>query len=188
MTAKKVTKEYTEYDKKIREYYLKCFLSEFSKIIIFFITFLFLDLLPQYIIALLTLMVLRNNGGGLHFKHYLSCLLVSFFFLYGSIYLATYITPPRLSLCICTFFCSLAGYCLVPITSANRPSATLVQIRKSKQKTIIIIFVFFILMCICPLNKFLYIVYWTVILHIVQLIIAQFIKEVTVYVGYRNKI
>lgn len=178
MIKKKITKEYTEYEKKLREYYLKCFISEFSKIVTFFIFSVFLNVIYEYIVSLIALMILRNNGGGLHFKHYLSCLLVSFLFVYGSIYLSVYVTPPRIILCISTALCILLGYYLVPITSSNRPDATSAQIQKSKQHTLFIISIFFIMMCICPLTIYLYIVYWTVILHILQLIIARFLKEV----------
>ncbi len=178
MITKKVTREYTEYEKKLQEYYWKCFLSEFSKIVIFFIVSIFLNLTCEYIVALLVLMILRNNGGGLHFKHYLSCLFVSFLFLYGSIYLAINVMPSRIILCLSTALCALLGHYLVPITSSNRPDATPEQQKKSKQHTLFIIFIFFITMCICPLNSYLYIEFWTVILHIMQLVIAKFIKEV----------
>ena len=78
MKNSRIAKENIEYEKKMNEYYLKCFLLEFSKICIFFIFFSLLGLIPEYLIALLSLMLLRSNGGGLHYKHYISCLAVSF--------------------------------------------------------------------------------------------------------------
>lgn len=172
------SKELTEYEKKLQEYYWKCFISEFSKIIFFFLFFTLLGFTKEYFVALLSLMLLRNNGGGLHCKHYISCLLVSFLFLFGSILLAIYITPPRSIICISTLICILPGYYLVPITSCNRPAATPLQIKKSKFRTLILLSLFFILVCICPANRYLYIGFWTVILHIAQLTLAHFIKEV----------
>lgn len=116
MKNSRIAKENIDYEKKMNEYYLKCFLLEFSKICIFFIFFSLLGLIPEYLIALLSLMLLRSNGGGLHYKHYISCLSVSFLFLCGSITLATYITPPTILACFTSLLCSLIGYWLVPIT------------------------------------------------------------------------
>lgn len=178
MSEKRVAKEYSAYEKKLQEYYWKCFISEFSKIIIFFVVFMLLNLTREYIVALVCLMVLRNHGGGLHCKHYLSCLLVSFAFLCGSILLGTYITPPQFFIYTATLLCTIIGYYLVPITSSNRPEATFEQIRKSKRNTVIIILLFFVLICVCPYNTYLNISFWTVILHILQLLVAHFTKEV----------
>lgn len=178
MFNKRIAKEYSEYEKELQEYYWKCFISEFSKIIIFLLIFIFLNLTKEYIAALLYLMLLRNNGGGLHCKHYVSCLLVSFTFLFGSILLAMYVTPPQIFIYISILLSALIGYHLVPITSTNRPAATFEQVKKSKRTTTVIILLFFILLCICPHNTYIYIGYWTIILHIFQLIIAYSIKEV----------
>ncbi len=177
MNRKKNTKEYTEYEKRLIKYYQKCFISEFSKICVFFIIFMFLDVLPEYMIALLTLITLRSNSGGLHYKHYLSCFIVSFLFLYCSIFLSKYVMPPKSILFISTLLCALIGYTLTPITSSQRPPATDSQIKKCKRNTTIVILFFFLLICICPQVSYIYICYWTVILHILQLIVAH-IKEV----------
>lgn len=177
MNRKRVSKKYTEYEKKLIEYYWKCFISEFSKICIFFIIFMILGLLPEYFVALFTLITLRSNGGGLHFDHYISCLAVSFTFLYGSIFLSKYVLPPQGIIYVSVLLCVLIGYHLVPITSSNRPPATSIQIQRSKRNTVIIILLFFITMCTCPNISYIYICYWTVILHILQLIIA-YLKEV----------
>lgn len=175
----KSKRELTEREKKLNEYYWKCFLSEFSKICIFLVIFILLGLTKEYLFALLYLMILRNNGGGLHCKHYTSCLLVSFTFLYSSIMLAIHITPSKPVSCTSILLCALLGYFLVPVTSSNRPAATPNQITKSKRNTIIIILLFFILICFCPYNIYIFIGYWTVTLHIIQLIIAHITKEVT---------
>lgn len=121
MNTKRLTREYSEYERKLHRYYWKGFIYEFSKICIFFVIFAFLGLIPEYIIALITLMSLRSNGGGLHFNHYISCLVVSFVFLYSSIFLTLHIIPSQIIVYISMLLCALIGYTLVPITSANRP-------------------------------------------------------------------
>ena len=171
-------REYSEYEKKLHKYYWTGFISEFSKICIFLIVFALLELTPEYLIALFTLMSLRCFGGGLHFNHYVSCLGVSFAFLFSSIFLSAHIVPTQFIVCISMILCSLIGYVLVPVTSTNRPPATSEQIKKSKKCTVIIILFYFILVYICSNTTWAYICYWTVILHILQLIIAHAKKEV----------
>lgn len=178
MLRTKSTKGLTAYERKLREYYWKCLISEFSKVFIFLIIFMSLQITKEYFIALLFLMVLRNSGGGLHCNHYTSCLIVSFFFLCSSILLSMELQPTRVILCICTILGGIISYYLVPITSSNRPQATSAQIIKSKRNTTIIIFIVFILMLTCPLNTYLYIGFWTIMLHTIQLLVAFFIKEV----------
>lgn len=181
MLKSKNKRELTEREKKLNEYYWKCFLSEFSKMCIFLVIFLFIDLTREYFFALLYLMVLRNNGGGLHCKHYISCLLVSFAFLYSSILLAIHVTPAKPFACISVLLCTLLGYLSVPITSSNRLPATPVQIAKCKRNTTIIMLLFFVLICLCHYNTYILIGYWTIILHILQLIIAHVIKGVKIH-------
>lgn len=181
MLKLKNKRELTEREKKLNEYYWKCFLSEFSKICIFFVIFLLLGLTKEYFFALLYLMVLRSNGGGLHCKHYISCLLVSFTFLYSSILLAIHVTPARTFACISILLCTFGGYFLVPVTSDNRPAATPEQIAKCRHNTLIIMLLFFVLICLCHYNTYILIGYWTIILHILQLIIAHGTREVNMH-------
>lgn len=184
----KTKREYTEYELKLKKYYRLCFLSEFSKILIFFLIFLFLRLVPEYFISLLFLLPLRNHGGGLHFNHYITCLIVSFSFLCGSIFLALYVTPSKIFMCITCLVCIMLGYHLVPVTSSNRPPATAEQVRKSKRNTAIILTLFSAIICICPYHTFWYIGYWTIILHISQLILSHILKEVTSHVRLGHQI
>lgn len=188
MLKTKAKKELTDMDKKLLKYYFACLISELSKVFIFLLIFIYLKLFKEYLFALLFLMILRNNGGGLHFNNYISCLLVSFLFLYSSIHLTIYISLPQYIIQISILVCALIGYILVPITSNNRPSATLTQIKKSKRNTLFIIVSFFILVCICPNNIPILIGYWTIILHIEQLIIAYFIREVKKHVRLGRQI
>lgn len=170
---KEKIKALSEYELELREYYIKCLISELSKIIIFCLISIPLGLVKEFLVALLLLMMLRSTGGGLHLNHYLSCLFTSFLFLYGSIFLALYIQPAKIIVCACMIFFAIVAYNLVPVTSKNRPEATDIQIRKCKRNTLIIISFLSILMCACSENIYFYICFWTVSLHIFQLFIAH---------------
>lgn len=173
MKSGSLTAEDIAYQKKLQIYMIKALFCEVSKIIIFLLVFMRLNLTKEYFAALIALMLLRNHGGGLHFKHYISCLFVSFLFLYASIQLAYLCQPDRIIMALCTLVCALAGWLLVPITSTSRPPATEQQKKHSKRNTLILILAFCFAICICPLIPYLYIGFWTIILHIFQLVIAH---------------
>lgn len=172
MIIQKRKREYSDYQKKLQRYYRIVFISEFSKIGIFFIIFSLVGLLPEYIIALFALSSLRSNGGGLHFNHYTTCLIVSFLFIFSSIYLAITFRPSQAFISISILVCIIIAYLLVPITSTNRPPATDIQVRKSKRNTTVMLLLYLTLLFFFSNTTGGLICYWTIILHILQLIIA----------------
>lgn len=162
-----------EYERELRIYYLKCILMEGSKIILFILAFWKMGLIWEYWMALLALMLLRNHGGGIHCRTYLSCLAVSFTVLYASILAAQNIYLPAIGNILTLAVCGYLGYKLVPIVSESRPDPTPDIVRRSKWITVIIISVFCILICIRPNNLYINIGVWTIIIHILQLLIAK---------------
>ncbi len=167
----------SKYKKKLLKYLYQCILSEGSKIIIFSIISLKLNIFPEFLVALFMLMLLRTNGGGIHCKHYASCFILSFAMLFGCIFLANLISLPILYMRIITLFCIPVGYFSVPITSTNRPAASNSLIRKCKRNTLLILSAFFILICISPNNLYYRIGFWTIIMHIIQLLVALILMK-----------
>ncbi|MCI8372680.1 MAG: accessory gene regulator B family protein [Lachnospiraceae bacterium] len=143
-----------EYERELRIYYLKCILMEGSKIILFILAFWKMGLIWEYWMALLALMLLRNHGGGIHCRTYLSCLAVSFTVLYASILAAQNIYLPVIGNILTLAICGYLGYKLVPIVSDSRPDPSPDIVRRSKWITVIIISVFCILICIRPNNLY----------------------------------
>lgn len=169
--------ELMEYKRAVKKYILQCVLMEGSKIIIFFVLFYWLNLTSEFLMALFMLMLVRCNGGGLHCKHYVSCLFLSLFIMAGCIYLgltlpiSPYIAP------VILVICGILGYLMVPIVSANRPAPDEKLIRSSKIRTISIIFLYNILICICPYSHYFNIGTWTIIVHILQLLLAKYLQR-----------
>ena len=85
-------------------------LSDVSKLIIMGIFFILTDYFFQYLAAIATLLVLRTCTGGLHFKHYFSCLALSFFLLYIGICQLPKILLPRPLYFILLLLCILINY------------------------------------------------------------------------------
>lgn len=168
--------ELLEYKKELKKYYLTCLWMEGSKIILFFFIFGCMNQMKEFWMALLVLMLLRNNGGGLHCKHYISCFAVSFLVLLGSILIPQYIKLPVKIAAALLVLCAFLGYSLVPIVSESRPEPSPEMVIKSKRITFVIILTFVLLICISPENLYLNIGVWTIFIHIIQLFIAKFTK------------
>ena len=170
-------KNNVSYQKKLVKYFIQCIISEGSKIVMFSIFFWKWNRFSEFAVALFMLMLLRTNGGGIHCKHYISCLLLSFAMMFGTIVLAIEVFLPALLIKIIIGGCAIIGYVLVPITSENRPPASDAVIQKSKRNTMFIIGGYFILICIVSNNLYINIGFWTITLHICQLLLARVLKE-----------
>lgn len=169
--------ELSDYEKEWLKYYLECIFSEGSKIILFLIIFWLLGFIEEFLVALFMLMLVRTNGGGLHFKHYLSCFLVSFLVLYASIMIPKYLHFSTLCSAVILLLCSLISRQLVPIVSDSRPEPTKELISICRKKTTLIILAYILLICICPNHPYTDIGVWTIIIHTIQLVLAKFKKR-----------
>lgn len=172
-----VQKSDSNYEKKLLTYLLQCILSEGSKIILFTVFALYSNCLKEFLAALILLILLRTNGGGIHCRHYFTCLVLSFTVLFGSIVLAVSIPPPAFIMQGLTFGCALMGHRLAPVSSANRPPADSNLIEKCKRNTLVIILIVFTIICIIPNSLYSKIGFWTIILHISQLLLAKFSQK-----------
>lgn len=170
-------REFDDADKEWLHYYLECFFMEGSKIILFLILFGLMKLLPEFIAALIMLMLVRTNGGGLHFRHYFNCFLVSFLVLYAAIRIPDFISLPAPVSVPILIFCCITARQLVPIVSESRPEPTLELIRVCRRKTTLIIAAFILLLCIGPDLPYLDIGVWTIIIHTIQLVLAKLLKR-----------
>ena len=165
-----------EYKKQLIKYLFQCIASESSKLLLFSIFFMKIDLLKEFGFALTIIILLRMHGGGIHFRHYLTCLFVSFSVFGGSIFLGIYVPLPIPISTIIISICTILGYLTVPVTSDNRPSPSCSVVRKSKNYTVLILLIYFMLICIVPTNPYINIGTWSIIIHISQLLLAKFIK------------
>lgn len=166
----------SQYKKEMKQYCLVCLWMEGSKVILFLLIFGILNLVPEYLMALFILMLMRNNGGGIHCKHYISCFAVSLLVLIASIFIPKYINISTNIMIVLLIVCAFLGHTLVPIVSENRPAPTDQLIVRCKRTTFIIILLYCLLVCICPKNLYLDIGSWTIFIHIFQLLIAKFMK------------
>lgn len=152
-------------------------LSEISKIIIMGIFFSYIHYFPQYLVAIAVLLTLRTCTGGLHFKHYFSCFLVSLGIIFAGVCLLPLIPVARPLYFILLLGCIIVNYFLAPIVSSYRPVPNGLQIKKSKRQAFYIITVYALIMFIAPTSRYTIAGFWIILLQSAQLIAAKLIKK-----------
>ena len=87
----KTNYKFSNYEIRLVRYSLLAIFSELSKFLILFFIFSMLKRELAFVTAVIVLLILRSNMGGIHFKHYLSCLFFTFmFFSFPSSFFLTY--------------------------------------------------------------------------------------------------
>lgn len=167
----------SRYEFELRKFIFLAFLSEFSKIIIFAFIFYSLDFFTEYWFSLFFLFLYRGNSGGIHCKHYTSCLLLSFAVLYSNVKLGLSIFLAKDIMLLISIICALICYLLTPVQAKTRPPASKELIKKAKYKTLLSILLFIVFLLLTKATIAVNLGFWMLILHTIQLIIAYYISR-----------
>lgn len=174
----KTENNYSDNDIKKIQYVLEAFLSDISKLLIMGILFYHLHYFPEYLGAVTVLMFIRTNSGGLHFKHYLTCLIFSFLLIFCSVViLPKLIIIDRLFMTAGLIGCICIIFLLEPVRCIYRPVPGKDLIRLCHINTFKYIFLFLVISYVLPPNPIITCGFWTVTLQILQLIIANILKK-----------
>lgn len=180
MTGTKSTIEKTELSKLelARIHYLfLCLFSEGSKLLIMYVVFHSLHMTREYFITLIVLLSVRNFSGGIHLKHYTSCLLFTFGFILSIILVSRTVVLNNMVesglLLIAAVLLLITG----PITSDSRPALSPEQ-DKSFRRTGFVIILIYALLLFCMKTLACHdLIFWVIVFQILQLIAAKIIKE-----------
>lgn len=158
-------------------YFFSCIIYEGSKIILFFIFFAATHRLKGFLYSLIILLPLRIISGGLHFKHYLTCLAFSFGYFYlVNVPLSKLIPEYSIALTILCV-CMVINYLTGPIVSSARPALPLKRIQRGKFHILVITCYETLLTALFYDTKLAPIGFWTITLHSIQLLIANIHKK-----------
>lgn len=158
-------------------YLISCIIYEGSKLFVFSLFFGYFHQLDSFVYSLMTLLPLRIISGGLHFKHYISCLVFSFLYLYlVNVTLMPLKLPLGISI-ILLYICAVTNYKFGPITSSSRPKLKPEEIRKGKLYIFIATCYELMLTVLFYDTPISVVGFWTIILHTLQLIIANYRKK-----------
>ena len=185
----KVQAEYgfSDYQIKLLRFSFTGILYDVSKTLIFFIFFLAIDRLPEFLFAVVPLILLRTRGGGLHFHKYWTCFLASFVYLYTVICILPSMVPVHpLVVYLILLLCAVLDYMIGSASLKERPvvkeefmiNKKKESIKKAKIQSFQVVFIVAVLFYIFPDSKYLIVSFWTVVLHTLQLSITKILWEV----------
>ncbi len=159
--------------KKLFVYYLKCILYDVSKLVLFLFIFGLLHLLPEFLLTFVVQFPLRTISGGLHFRHYWSCFAFSLVYLFLIIALSSKILIPFEIGVILLLLCVIIIYQIGQVRSPSRPSLSDKELLHRKRTALIAAGCEAIIAVLVYQMTFAPIIYWSIILHTLQLIIGK---------------
>lgn len=158
-------------------YFIISILSETSKLLLIGFFFFHIQRFTLFVTAAIVLCLLRITTGGVHFRHYVSCLAMSFLIFFVGICMLEpfYLTKPtQLLLLVC---CMLINYCCAPVVSCFRPIPDGIKVRHSKIRSFWLITSFSVVLFIFPQNQYINVGFWMIILQTIQLFAAKIQKR-----------
>ena len=168
---------FTDYQIKVIRYRLLSFLSESSKTLLMGFLFYQLGHLSEFLFAVQVLLFLRTCTGGIHLKHYVTCLFATtagFYFAVCALPLIPVTKPVQL---IMLFLCFAGNAYAAPVVSCYRPEPDGISIHKSKVQATVVICIYAALLYVIPEHPLITVGFWIIILQSTQLVAAKLIKQ-----------
>ena len=164
-------------EQKFMTFRIKCMLYDMSKVILFVAFFAAIHQLDSFVYAFLIFFPVRQVSGGLHFKHYASCLIFSFVYMYAAVVLLAPIKLALAAVIPILAICATVIYMIGPILAPTRPALTKQEFAERRLKAFKIICYEIVLTILFFNSDLASAGYWTIILHTMQLMIAWIIKN-----------
>ncbi len=168
---------YTDFQIGQIRYVIMSLLSEFSKLLIMGIFFYCINLFGQYITAAFILCMIRTCAGGLHFKHYITCFLVSFGIFFAGVTMGVHFLCSKWYALIILTICIIIHFVCAPIVSSYKPTPSGVMILRAKRQSFTVITLFAIAFYIIPENMYMNTGLWIIVLQSLQLVVAKLTNE-----------
>lgn len=159
----------TDYQYKVLQWLGKTFIAETSKLLVMFLYFHYFSLTKEYLLAIILFWILRFNGGGLHCKTYWGCFLLSFIYMVFSIQLLPKLLLPKIFYICMLIICVALLLKIGPIASQFRKHLPKNILSHYKVTLFQILLLFFIIMVVLPLNTYLIIGFWVILIHTLQM-------------------
>lgn len=185
----KIQKEYefSDYQIKLLRFSFTGILYDLSKTLIFMIYFCIIGKFPEFLFALVPLVLLRTRSGGIHFKKYWTCFFFSFLYFCLVIHvLPGLVSVHPLAVYPVLLVCAVSDYLVGPNTLKEKVAvqdAVLKDeqnrwIKKAKIECFQVVLIVAVLCFLFPGNRYINVSFWTVVVHAVQLVITKIMREV----------
>ncbi len=165
-------------EQKLVIFGLKCALYDISKVIIFAVFFAAVHKFDCFVYAFLIFFPVRQASGGLHFRHYTSCLIFSFAYMYAVIMLLAPFKIALAALIPILAVCAGVIYLIGPISAPTRPALTRQEFTERRIKAFKIVCYEIVLTVLFFESDLASVGYWVIILHTMQLMIAFIIRNI----------
>lgn len=163
--------EFTNYQTAQLRYFFLTIFGELSKLLI--LAVIFHDKLSVFIWAVFILHLARSSSGGIHCKTYWGCFFLSLIYMFLSIELLPMVPINKFFEMTGLLACIVISYHIGPITSGLHPVLSDKVCMKLKNKLVILIFTFYIMLYIMPQNQYMTVGFWVIILNTLQLTVAK---------------
>lgn len=185
----KIQEEYgfSDYQIKLLRFSFTGILYDLSKTLILGIYFCIIGRFPEFLFALIPLVLLRIRSGGIHFRKYWTCFFFSFLYFCLAIHILPVLVPMHpLAVYPVLLVCAVTYYLVGPNTlkekivvrDAVMKDAQSSRIKKAKIECFQVVLIVAILCFLFPENRYLIVSFWTVVIHAVQLVITKVMREV----------
>lgn len=162
---------FSNYEVALIHYLLKTFGSELSKFLVMLI--LFHNDLPLYFFSIVLLCTLRMTSGGFHCSTYWRCFTVTLSYMILVMFLLPNLWIGKTMQIILLLACIITNFILAPITSIRHVPLSNKAKKIYKYISTGILSIYSLLLLIIPQNTFFISGFWIIILHAVQLILAD---------------
>ncbi len=171
--------DYSDYEISLIQYALTASFYDLSKLIIFGIYYFYTDRLIPYFFALLPLILLRTQNGGIHFKKYWTCFLFTFGYLELCISILPALIPlPQSTMHGILLLCAVMNWFIGPNSLTRKKDMDAAFVKKAKRCTLLVIMGLEVLLAVYSVNAYLGVSFWTAVLHTGQLGVTKVLKEV----------
>lgn len=176
-----VSCQFTDTEIARMDYTLKVVFYELSKLLFFTLFYFSLGKFGEYVVCLLALLPLRWLSGGLHLKSFWTCFLFSFcFFDLIILGLADHSLPVYWEL-ILLILGNICLYGIGPVTSAKRKTMKKKQYDCMRILSSFILLLYTILYFVLENVPHRSIIFWSIILQIIQLFCARMARKGEIY-------
>ena len=173
--------QFTDLEMAKMDYTLKVFAYELSKLVFFFVFFAVIGKFSEFAVCLVALLPFRWISGGIHLKHYWSCFFFRFFFFCVFLFMGEMFTLPLYAQISLFVLSNLLLFFIGPVPSAKRKVMTKKQYTNKRFLSSLILLVYTILYFALQNVPHRSVVFWSIILQIIQLICAKLTRKGEIY-------
>lgn len=139
----------SEKDKKIYRYGMECLYNLFTKTFVILLISLLIKTTKEYLLLIIFYSFLRSFAFGIHASNSKNCWISTLTIYIGGSLLIKYLTIPKYIIIIAWMICTIFFILWAPADTPKRPILKVSKRRNLKIKALIMIFIYYFLICFC---------------------------------------